>query len=416
MANYISKLNVKGTEYLIKDTEARASISNMQSALNSVIRFKGISTTEITADGVQVPANIYATGTKPSLGDMVLYGKKEFVWITSKNESGTDTSHWVLLDALDAYGALASKNAVSVNSGGAHTHNVTIKTYAGAATTSTGSYTPEGTVTLTQTTDGTGVKPTVTFTKPTVTINGTATALTTTTIPTTKTASVNTGFAAGSLPKLTVTNKDIPNVTGVGTLPSLTNAAVDVLGSVKSAGSVPSLKKGDTAITSFSAISSVGSATTASVSGETLTITNGSAPTASSITFTAGSMPTFNSASVSKVSGWSAGTLPTLGTAISVGSASGWSAGTLPSASTTSVLAQDGDKTTTVATGAESVLTAVPTATVTGGSVSFANGLNVGFAGTKATISVTGTPKLTAADSTAATTSAGSHTHTVSYS
>lgn len=345
---------------------------------------------------------------------MVLYLKKEFVWITSTGSDGADTSHWVLLDALDAYGALASKNKVVLADNGAHTHNVTIKTYAGAATTSTGSYTPTGDVTLNQTTDGTGFKPALSITQPTITLTGTPVKLGTTTIPATTTQSVTTGFKAGSLPTLTIKPVTIPNVTGVGELPTLKYSTVKPI-VVATDGSVPSITVSGKAASSFNAISSVGTASKTSVSGETLTITDSTAPTTAAVAFTAGSMPTFKSIDASLIGTWSAGSLPTLGDAISVGSSSGWSAGTLPSASSVTVLKQDGDKTITVATGAESVLTAVPTAKATGANATFTNGITATFGGKAATISVSGTPKLTATDATVATTSAGSHNHTVSY-
>lgn len=417
MANYISKIQLSSGEYLLKDQTAWNEIGSIKQALNSVIRFKGVSTTAITNGGKEVPSGIYGASGKPALGDMVLYGKQEFVWITSTDSAGADSSHWVLLDALDAYGALASKNGVVIAANGSHSHTVPVNTYAGAATTSTGSFTPAGTVSISQTKDGTGLKPVLAVTQPTVTLSGGgAKALTSVSIPSTTTQSVTTGFTAGTLPSLTLgTAVAIPNVTSAGSAPSLEKVDVSVLTSVKSAGSAPSLKSGTTAVTSFNALSSTGTATVASVSGETLSITNGSAPTASAITFSAGSMPTFNSGTSTKISSWSAGSAATLGEAISIKPVSGWSAGTLASASSVTVLKQDGDGVVSVAAGGQTVLTALPKASASGVVVAFANGLATSFTGTAGSVSVTGTPKLTATATSATTSSNGSHSHSVSY-
>lgn len=107
------------------------------------------------------------------------------------------------------------------------------------------------------------------------------------------------GFSAGTAPSLTVTSKTIPNVTGVGSLPTLgTNF------------SVPN-------------VTSVGSVTEASVTNGTLLIEIGSPPTLGT---------NFSIPNITDV-----GTLPTLGTAFSIGSASGWNAGTAPSVNPTSI-------------------------------------------------------------------------------
>ena len=99
-------------------------------------------------------------------------------------------------------------------------------------------------------------------------------------------------FTANTLPQLTVTSVNIPNVENVGSVPSLTITP-----------------------TSIPNVTDAGSATTASVTAGVLSITVGAAPTLG------------NNMSVGSASDWNAGAAPTLGTAISVGSASGWNAG-----------------------------------------------------------------------------------------
>lgn len=94
------------------------------------------------------------------------------------------------------------------------------------------------------------------------------------------------GWSAGTLPSLSYTSRTIPNVTGVGSLPSLTKTDVTNLSSTD---------------------------TTVSVNDTTLVIS-----------YAAGST------TATKITNWSAGTLPTLGTAITADDITSWSAGTLP--------------------------------------------------------------------------------------
>ena len=100
-----------------------------------------------------------------------------------------------------------------------------------------------------------------------------------------------------TLPTLTITTKSIPNITSVGTPPTLGTAF-----------SIPN-------------VTNKGSAAEFTVANGTLTLKAGSAPTLG----TAFTVPNVTSA----------GTVPTLGDDISVGSASGWNAGTQASLSTT---------------------------------------------------------------------------------
>lgn len=97
-----------------------------------------------------------------------------------------------------------------------------------------------------------------------------------------------------TLPQLTITATSIPNVTNVGTASELETE--DIV--------IPK-------------VTSAGSAMSATVASGVLQINTGSAATLDSTPITVKSVKT-----------WSAGSTPTLGTAISVGSASGWDAGT----------------------------------------------------------------------------------------
>ena len=63
----ISKINLGGTVYNIKDSVARDAIVN-------TLKFKGITTVAITNEGTQVPTDIYgekATAANIRVGDLV---------------------------------------------------------------------------------------------------------------------------------------------------------------------------------------------------------------------------------------------------------------------------------------------------------------------------------------------------------
>ena len=151
-----------------------------------------------------------------------------------------------------------------------------------------------------------------------------------------------TSWSAGTLPSLTVDDADpyvIPNVTSAGTAPSLTKTDVSIP-NVTGVGTAPSLTVTATdVVTSASVQSSV--LTSASVSAGVLTIVSGtqSASTGSvgsASNWSAGTVPTLGTAiSATKINTWSAGSVPTLGTAIEVPKVSDWSAGTLPALSYT---------------------------------------------------------------------------------
>lgn len=170
----ISKINLGGTTYSIKDASARTSISQIQSAIVNTLKFKGITTIALTNDGTQVPTDLYgakATVADIRIGDLVVYGKAEYVWIEKKSGE-TSTKCWCLLDALNAYGKLASKDSASgtTSAAGAHKHTVSVPTYTGATSTFTGSCVPNGAVTLTAAADG--VKITGSVSAPAVTLIG----------------------------------------------------------------------------------------------------------------------------------------------------------------------------------------------------------------------------------------------------
>ena len=88
----ISKINLDGTVYNIKDSVARDAIVN-------TLKFKGITTVALTNGGTQVPTDIYganATAADIRVGDLVVHDKAEYVWIEKKSGE-TSTKQWCML-------------------------------------------------------------------------------------------------------------------------------------------------------------------------------------------------------------------------------------------------------------------------------------------------------------------------------
>lgn len=390
----ISKINLGGTVYNIKDPVARNAIVN-------TLKFKGITTVAITNEGTQVPTDIYgakATAADIRIGDLVVHDKAEYVWIEKKSGE-TSTKQWCLLDALNAYGKLAGKDSAygETSRNGAHRHSVTVPTYTGAASTFSGKYTPAGTVTLTAAADG--VKTSGTVSAPTITLSGgstsklkTATAngvtgtgkAITSVKYTAPTHTVNKGkFVTGGTVSTTTGNVTIDTTTGVAVKSVSASMAEDVVKSAtyQADGECLVLAMGKSQInTSAPTGTFLTGASSASkfVTGVTHNLATADALT--DATFTAGS--------------------------VKVDSAD-FAQGATEFTYATGQVAADGTG-DTVATALRSGATAsAPTFTAT-------NGLKATFTGTEGGISVSGTPKLAAGTpSTIQTTDAGSHNHTV---
>lgn len=332
----ISKIKVGSTVYDIKDATARQLVTN-------TLHFRGVSTTAVTNGGTQVPTNIYGTSATVdsiAIGDMIIYGKGEFIWAKSDGQGAvSDTGHWILIDSLNAYGKLASKDNASgtTSSSGAHTHTVTAVTaVTGNATTFTGSFTPAGSV---ATTIGAS-----TAAAQAITLNG------------------------GSTGKLQ-TATYAPGTTNISIIDGL--------------GTVPSLGKTDkSAVTGINNVNKF----TATVSDEVLTL----AETASTI----------STDTVTQITSWSAGTAPTKKTQAVV---------TNPGSITYATGKTTADGTTY---GTAIAIALHSGATAKASSVTFGT-ISSSFTGTQGTVSVSGTPKVTATSSSITTSNTGAHTHTV---
>lgn len=250
----ISKITLPtGSTYNLKDATARADIESIKSAATGAMHYIGVTTDALTDGCTTSPIKVKDKSVTPAAGDVVAYGKAEFVW---------DGSAWQYFGDLGSLKALAFKDTAS----GSFTPSGTVSkpTFTGTKATISSSFTPSGTVTISKGTGTANYTPEGTISAPTTTVS--------------------------------LTTSSITPISGVGTLPSCT---------------LPSLS--------------------ATVADETLTLG-----------WTAGS--------------FSAGTLPTKGTAV------------------------------TVATGVSSATTTAPTFTGTGAE------LKATFSGTSGTATASYTP------------------------
>lgn len=162
----ISKIMVpSGTVYDLKDATARSQIQALTGG--DAVVFMGVSTTPLTDGGSEVPTVGGETKT-PAAGQLFFYGTQEYIW-------GPDNK-WHGLGSLDTLGDLAYKNnasttytpagSVSAPTFTGSSSNVTITTtadasgnyqpagsisggaFTGASMTSTGKFTPNGSVTV----------------------------------------------------------------------------------------------------------------------------------------------------------------------------------------------------------------------------------------------------------------------------
>lgn len=141
MAN-ISKITLpNGTSYDLKDAWARGQINKI---ISGGIRFIGISSTEITDGGRQKPT-INGEVVTPVNGDLVFYGSTEFLF-TGEYVSASSGGTWQLLGSGELIKAMAYADTAS----GSYTPagSVSQPTFSGSSLTSTGSYTPAGNVTI----------------------------------------------------------------------------------------------------------------------------------------------------------------------------------------------------------------------------------------------------------------------------
>ena len=186
------------------------------------------------------------------------------------------------------------------------------------ADTASASYTPAGTIEVTPTTDSVY----------SITDVGTLP------VVDPQTDSVYSITDVGTLPSVNPTDTTVYSITDVGTLPSVDPTDTTVY-SITDVGTLPTVSP--TTDTVYS-ITDVGTLPTFTVSGEVLTFTAGTLPTkgtaqtvVSDVGYTAGTLPTKGSAqTVLTGVGFDAGSLPTKGDGQTVLTGVGFDAGTLP--------------------------------------------------------------------------------------
>jgi hypothetical protein len=256
----ISKITLpSGSTYDIKDAWARDEIAKITGAVGAGVRFIGVSTTAITDGGNQNPTITGMTGYTKANGDLVIYGDKEFIY-------GADAK-WHEFGDMGSLKALAFKDSASTS----YTPAGSVSgTFSGAQTTSTGKFTPAGTVS----------KPTFTGTEGNVSVTGSV-----------ENATVSVGVGTGTA-----------NYTPDGTVSKPTFSGTQATIAVS----------GGTGTATYTPAGSVSQPTaTVATAGATTSVTPfGSAGTLPSLTTTV--------ADENLTLAWSAGTLPSAGTAVTV--------------------------------------------------------------------------------------------------
>ena len=313
-----------GSEYNIKDAWARQAIQG----LGNPTHFLGASSTAITDGGTQKPT-INSAEVTPNAGDIVVYNNGEFIW------SGTA---WIELGDLSGLGSLAYKNSASgsvtatgtvskptfTGSSSAVTITAADNTsgnyqpkgsisgiaWTGASMTSTGKFTPAGSVSFTNSNKTATVSPASsgdatytpagTVSKPT--FSGTAATI----------SSSATYTPAGSV-SLTKTNKTTTvSAASSGTTTYTPGGSVGTPTiSVKTAGSTTSINNptSKTVVTDMSVAEPSSTAATGalayySVSGETLTLKQIVETTGASISTSAVTVKTGDAAYQSSQPSW----------------------------------------------------------------------------------------------------------------
>lgn len=198
--NYISQIKLpSGSVYLIKDAQARTDIASLQNAMTGKVALIGTTTTALSDQATTNPIKINNADVTAIAGNLVYYNRKEFLF---------DGTKWVELGDLSSLGSLAYKNSATgsvtaegtvsrptfsgtesnvtvtatENSSGTFSFGGTVSapTFTGASMTSTGSYKPAGTVTISTAATGTSnYTPEGTISTPVISVK---TAGTTTTI------------------------------------------------------------------------------------------------------------------------------------------------------------------------------------------------------------------------------------------
>ena len=330
-----SKLKFGTTEYILKDAFARGKIEEIEAAISGSIVFIGITSTALTDGATTNPIVINGNNVTAKNGNLAIYQNGEFLYVAPSGE----TAHWVECGDLSVLGALAYKDSAS----GSYTPAGTVSqpTFSGSELTSTGKFTPQGTVAIDVGSGTANYTPAGTVTQPSFT---------------------------GS--EMTSTGSYTP--AGSVSQPSFTGETMTATGNFTPAGSVSQPTFEGSELTSTGSYTPAGGVAIEVGSGTANYTPAGTVAAPTISVASAGATTTVNSIT-------DVGTLPELSTSYDSSNECltiSFSQGTLPTKGSD----------TTVKTGDASYSASAPAFTGTGVD------LEAAFTGTAATLSVTGTP------------------------
>lgn len=254
----ISKITLpSGTTYDIKDAVARSFIT-------SGVKFIGKTSTAISDESTTNPITINGNSVTATSGNLVVYGKKEFIF---------DGTKWLEFGDLGTLKALAFKDSASGNFTPQGT--VSQPTFNGSETTSTGKFTPAGSVAISTGTGAANYTPGGSVAQPTFTG--------------TETESTGTFTPSGNVSKpdisVTPSSTTVNSITAVGSLPSLScTVASETLTLSWDAGTLPTKGSNTSVLTGVSA--ALASAPTFTGTSATVTVTGTPSGTVSKPAFT----------------------------------------------------------------------------------------------------------------------------------
>ena len=256
MADISQVTLLDGNTYNIKDAAARQSISDIQTSISGGVRLVGETTTVLTEGATAKPIKINNVDYNQINGDLVYYGKKEFLW------NGTI---WTEMGDLSSLGALGTKDSATANYKPQGT--VSQPTFTGTASAVTittadsasGNYQPKGSVSKPTFTGSTSTATGKFTPSGTVSVSTNTTANQTATVAPASSGTV-TYTPAGSVAAPTISVKTaggtttVNSITAVGTLPELTTTVSgEVLtiafnkGTLPTKGANTTVKTGDAA-------------------------------------------------------------------------------------------------------------------------------------------------------------------------
>lgn len=252
----ISKITLpSGTTYDLKDAQAREDIEELKDAIAGGVTFMGETTTALTDGATTNPITINGNSVTAIKGYLVVYSSKEFVF---------DGTHWIEMGDLSVLGDLAYKDSAS----GSYTPAGTVSkpTFTGsqsnvtitAADNASGNYQPKGTVSQ-PTFTGSALTSSGAFTpEGSVSVSTASTENKTTTVSKTTGTATYTPEGSVSAPTISVATAGatttVNSITDVGTLPTFTATVANenltlgfTQGTLPTKGANQTVKTGDAA-------------------------------------------------------------------------------------------------------------------------------------------------------------------------